>query len=234
MKHLFFAFCLLLFAVSSVTAQVTKINAPKLVAPSTTTSQFLITNGSGNTVWANAATLLAAGTGISISGNTITNSAPDQTVSITNGGGIAVTGSYPAFTLTATDQSTTNEIQTISAGDGTGSDRTISLSLSGGTVTIAQGAGIALSRSGNTITVASTYSLPTVTLTRYEEVIGTATSTVTVTGFTPLAADTFITVDGVVQDIGSGEDVTIAGSVLTFSQQLAVAQKVVVRKITLN
>lgn len=58
---------------------------------------------------------VTAGTGISVSsttGNyTVTNSAPDQTVSISNGGGVGVTGSYPSFTLTATDQSVTNEIQ---------------------------------------------------------------------------------------------------------------------------
>jgi hypothetical protein len=56
-----------------------------------------------------------AGTGISISatsGNmTINNTAPDQTVSIANGGGVAVSGTYPSFTLTASDQSPTNEIQ---------------------------------------------------------------------------------------------------------------------------
>jgi hypothetical protein len=60
-------------------------------------------------------TNVTAGTGISVSsttGNyTVTNSAPDQTVSISNGGGVGVTGTYPSFTLTATDQSITNEIQ---------------------------------------------------------------------------------------------------------------------------
>jgi hypothetical protein len=60
-------------------------------------------------------TNVTAGTGISVSsttGNyTVTNSAPDQTVSITNGGGVGITGTYPSFTLTATDQSITNEIQ---------------------------------------------------------------------------------------------------------------------------
>ena len=58
---------------------------------------------------------VTAGTGISVSsatGNyTVTNSAPDQTVSISNGGGITPSGTYPNFTLTATDQSATNEIQ---------------------------------------------------------------------------------------------------------------------------
>lgn len=60
-------------------------------------------------------TNVTAGTGISVSsatGNyTVTNNAPDQIVSISNGGGVSVTGSYPSFTLTATDQSVTNEIQ---------------------------------------------------------------------------------------------------------------------------
>lgn len=59
---------------------------------------------------------IIAGTGISVSGTnniTVTNSAPDQTVSITNGGGVGVTGAYPNFTLTATDQSITNEIQNV-------------------------------------------------------------------------------------------------------------------------
>mgnify|MGYP003471567349 FL=1 len=57
-----------------------------------------------------------SGTGISLSespANTlvITNSLPDVTVSLTNGGGVGVSGTYPNFTLTATDQSVTNEIQ---------------------------------------------------------------------------------------------------------------------------
>jgi len=52
---------------------------------------------------------VAAGTGISIadgdgvSGNpTITNTAPDQTVSLTAGSGISITGTYPSFTIAAT------------------------------------------------------------------------------------------------------------------------------------
>ena len=51
---------------------------------------------------------LTAGTGISVSGGpitssgsiTVTNTAPDQTVSIASGTGISVTGSYPSFTVT--------------------------------------------------------------------------------------------------------------------------------------
>lgn len=65
---------------------------------------------------------ITAGTGISItngdgvSGNpTITNSAPDQTVTLTGAGITSISGTYPSFTITSTevDGSTTNELQTI-------------------------------------------------------------------------------------------------------------------------
>ena len=51
---------------------------------------------------------LTAGTGISITNGsasiTVTNSAPDQVVSITGGGTTAVSGSYPNFSITSADQ----------------------------------------------------------------------------------------------------------------------------------
>lgn len=47
------------------------------------------------------------GTGISVSGTTITNSAPDQTVSLTGNGATSITGTYPNFTITSTDNNTT-------------------------------------------------------------------------------------------------------------------------------
>ena len=46
-----------------------------------------------------------AGTGISISGTTITNTAPDKTVSLTAGTGISISGTYPNFTITNTGSS---------------------------------------------------------------------------------------------------------------------------------
>ena len=51
-----------------------------------------------------ALTALSAGTGISYNNTTgvITNSAPDQTVSITAGSGISVSGTYPSFTVAST------------------------------------------------------------------------------------------------------------------------------------
>jgi hypothetical protein len=46
---------------------------------------------------------LIAGTGIDLSGNTVTNTSPDQTVAITGTGGATVTGTYPNFTVNSTD-----------------------------------------------------------------------------------------------------------------------------------
>jgi trimeric autotransporter adhesin len=46
-----------------------------------------------------------AGTGISINGTRITNAAPDKIVTLTPGSGIAVTGSYPNFKISATSSS---------------------------------------------------------------------------------------------------------------------------------
>jgi len=45
---------------------------------------------------------LIAGTGISITGTTIDNTAPDQIVSITGGTDITVSGTYPSFTIDST------------------------------------------------------------------------------------------------------------------------------------
>ena len=44
-----------------------------------------------------------AGTGIDLTGNQITNTAPDQTVSISGSGASTVTGTYPNFTVNSTD-----------------------------------------------------------------------------------------------------------------------------------
>jgi len=77
-----------------------------------------------------------AGTGISISGSpittsgtlTITNTAPDQTVVLTGGTNVTVTGTYPNFTIASTDQF----VGTVTSVGGTGSVNGITLS---GTVT---------------------------------------------------------------------------------------------------
>lgn len=62
---------------------------------------------------------LTAGTGISIAGATITNTAPDQTVSLTEGSNVTITGTYPNFTIAATDTNTTYSAGTLLDLDGT-------------------------------------------------------------------------------------------------------------------
>src|SRR5438045_4041080 len=54
------------------------------------------------TVQTTAFSPYAAGTGISISGNRIANAAPDKVITLTPGNGIAITGSYPNFKISAT------------------------------------------------------------------------------------------------------------------------------------
>ncbi len=74
------------------------------VAPGAYTSSGLTVSTSRilgrTTAGTGAAEELSVGTGLSLSGGLLTNSAPDQTVSFTNGTGISVTGTYPAFTVT--------------------------------------------------------------------------------------------------------------------------------------
>jgi len=90
-----------------------------------------------NIVLSGAGTPYTAGAGIAISGaNVISNTAPDQTVTMTDGTGIDVTGTYPNFTVTNTSP---NVVQTLSIA---GQDLT--LSGGGGTVAIPGGASDAL------------------------------------------------------------------------------------------
>ena len=99
---------------------------------------------------------IAASTGISVAngdgvaGNpTITNTAPDQVVSITGAGINVTSGTYPTFTITGTelDGSTTNELQII-ANTNDATSHTATLSNSGGSLKIAEGTGITIATTG--------------------------------------------------------------------------------------
>lgn len=58
---------------------------------------------------------LTAGTGISITGTTIDNTAPDQVVGLTAGTGISVSGTYPNFTIDNTAPSSGGTVTSVAA-----------------------------------------------------------------------------------------------------------------------
>lgn len=140
---------------------------------------------------------VTAGTGIGVSssaGNfTVTNNAPDQMVSLTNGGGVAVTGTYPSFTLTATDLSATNELNTSFSVSGSN----LALTDPGGTINVpvssiapvqavAAGSGISISgTTTRTITAADvspTNELQTLSLSGSDLTLSGGGGTVTLPG----------------------------------------------------
>ena len=109
-----------------------------------TSGQVLTSAGTGATpTWTTPTTgtvtsvAASAGTGISVSGSpittsgtiTITNTAPDQVVSLTGAGTTAVTGTYPNFTITSNDAFTGTVTSVGTAGTVSG------LTLTGGPIT---------------------------------------------------------------------------------------------------
>lgn len=80
----------------------TKITAGTNVAVSgtgTTTTPYIVSSTDTNTTY-------SAGTAISLVGTTFNNTAPDQTVALTQGGATTITGTYPNFTISSTDTNT--------------------------------------------------------------------------------------------------------------------------------
>lgn len=63
----------------------------------------------------NTGQIYSAGTGIDISSYTITNTAPDQTITLNSGTGINVTGTYPIFTVT---NSAPDQLVNVASGNG--------------------------------------------------------------------------------------------------------------------
>jgi hypothetical protein len=119
-----------------------------------TDGQLLIGNTTGNTL---TKATLTAGTGISVSNGsgaiTVTNSAPDQVVSITGAGTTVVTGSYPSFTVTSNDQ----YVGTVTSVSGTGTVNGITLT---GTVTASGNLTLGGTLSGVSLTTQVTDTLP--------------------------------------------------------------------------
>jgi len=79
---------------------------------------------------------LSAGTGISIVGGVITNTAPDQTVVLNNGAGISVTGTYPNFTIASTVTQYTDELAQDAIGGALTDSQTINFTYNDGANTI--------------------------------------------------------------------------------------------------
>jgi hypothetical protein len=104
---------------------------------------------------------LTAGTGISVSGGpittsgaiTVTNTAPDQVVSLTGAGTTTITGTYPNFTVTSNDQ----HVGTVTSVGGTGSVNGITLT---GTVTSSGSLTLGGALSGVSLTTQVTGTLP--------------------------------------------------------------------------
>ena len=152
-----------------------------------------VASGSG-TVTSVAAT---AGTGISVSGSpittsgtlTITNTAPDQTVSLTASTGISTSGTYPSFTITnsAPDQTVVLTAGTGINTSGTYPSFTVTNSAPDQTVALTAGTGISISGTYPNFTVTNSAPDQTVALTQG----GTTTITGTYPNFTISSADQF-------------------------------------------
>lgn len=135
---------------------------------------------------------ISGGTGISVIGNVVTNTAPDQTVSLTGAGTTSITGTYPNFTISSADQySGTVTSVGLSAGSG--------ISISGGPIT-----------SSGTITVTNTAPDQVVAL--------TAGSGITVTGTYPNFTIASTASGGTVTSVsgtGTVNGLTLTGTVTT-------------------
>ena len=116
-----------------------------------------------------ARTSISGSTGISYNSTTgvITNSAPDQTVSLTASTGISTTGTYPSFTITNTapDQTVALTSGTGISATGTYPNFTITNTAPDQTVALTQ---------GGTTTISGTY--PNFTISSADQYVGTVTS----------------------------------------------------------
>jgi hypothetical protein len=139
----------------------------------------LVTSVNGQTGAVSVGTVTSvaatAGTGISISGSpitssgtlTITNSAPDQTVSLTASTGISTSGTYPNFTITnsAPDQTVSLTASTGISTSGTYPNFTITNSAPDQTVALTAGTGISTSGTYPNFTITNSAPDQTVALT---------------------------------------------------------------------
>lgn len=143
--------------------------------PITTSGTVTITNSAPDQIVS-----LTGGTAISVSGSypnfTVTNAAPDQVVSFSTGSGISVTGTYPSFNLTNTDLGSS---QNIFKNIAVNLQPTIVADNNNDTLTVAAGTGIGITTDATTDTLTITNSSP-------DQVVNlTAGTATTITGSYP-------------------------------------------------
>lgn len=124
---------------------------------------------------------LTAGTGISITNGsaaiTITNSAPDQVVTLTGGGTTTVSGSYPNFSITSADQ----YVGTVTSVSGTGTVNGLTLTgtvTSSGSLTLGGTLSVNLASNVTGTLPVSNGGIGTTTLTSGAVLVGNGTSAV--------------------------------------------------------
>ena len=179
------------------------INIPATILNTYTLTQSgntvtLFENGTTNigTINLPTSTTYTSGDGISISSGTITNTAPNQTVTLTGIGSTTVTGSYPNFTINTPPASTSTDSQTLSVNNN-------SLSISNGNTinlpatSIFQGDNISVLQSGlyNYTVSAVTPSLNVIGAT-LSGIYPNQTLTVPTSSTTTLMGSTNVTVTG--------------------------------------
>jgi hypothetical protein len=160
-----------------------------------------------------ARSALSAGTGISYSTLTgvITNSAPDQTVSLTAGTGINTSGTYPSFTITnsAPDQTVALTAGTGISTSGTYPNFTITNAAPDQTVSLTAGTGISTSGTYPSFTITNAAPDQTVALTG----AGTTAVTGTYPNFTITSNDQFVGTVTSVGGTGTVNGITLTGAV---------------------
>jgi hypothetical protein len=169
-----------------------RFNADNTVSALDATS-FRTAIGAGTGTGSVTSVDASGGTGISVSGGpittsgtlTITNTAPDQVVSLTGAGTTTVTGTYPNFTITSND-AYTGTVTSVAATGGTGISVTGSPITTSGTLNIVNTAPdqTVVMTSGTGISVTGTYPNFTITNTSPSSG-GTVTS---VTGTSPVVS----------------------------------------------
>jgi hypothetical protein len=155
----FFPVNMLNNSLDSVYFRLNGVSLRNLAQEGATTGLVIKWNG---TKWSPAidnATIYKAGTGIRFSNDTIYNNLPDRTVAlVAAGSGIAISGTYPNFTITGTpaDNSNTNE-GSLTVGAGASNTSLINSNTFGSVpITISVGSGLAINESGNTISLTNT------------------------------------------------------------------------------